>query len=118
MARPHPALVDLAAGGQWFEPGRLSKLERQAKQLSDAYLPGAMHVLRRLIVVGRDDDLDEEERNATGAGLIMTGSGSTSGTVRPATWTTAPDWSRTVLFASGLPSTLVPDGSTSAVPCG
>jgi hypothetical protein len=63
-------LLDLAAGGQWFEETRLEKLERQAKQLGDAYLPGARVVLRRLIGVGRDGALDDETRNAAGAGLI------------------------------------------------
>jgi hypothetical protein len=63
-------LVDLATSGQWFEETRLARLDRQAKQLSDAYLPGAMIVLRRLIGVGRAADLDDEHRNTVGAGLI------------------------------------------------
>jgi hypothetical protein len=63
-------LVDLAAGGQWFEATRLAKLDRQAKQLADAYLPGAMVVLRRLINTGRAENLDEEHRNAVGSGLV------------------------------------------------
>src|SRR5207249_1999767 len=29
-------LLDLVAGGQWFEPSRLARLERQSKQLADA----------------------------------------------------------------------------------
>src|SRR6266542_5594240 len=32
-------VLDLVAGGQWFEQSRLDRLERQAKQMSDAYLP-------------------------------------------------------------------------------
>jgi hypothetical protein len=63
-------LVDLVAGGQWFEASRLERLERQAKQLGDAYLPAAMHVVRRLIVVGRQADLSDEERLAHAADLI------------------------------------------------
>lgn len=63
-------LVDLAAGGQWFEDKRLDKLERQAKQLGDAYLPGARVVLNRLIKVGRDETVDDDYRNAAGAGYI------------------------------------------------
>src|SRR6516164_5139485 len=35
-------LTDLVAGGQWFEQSRLDRLDRQAKQMADAYLPGAM----------------------------------------------------------------------------
>ena len=34
-------VLDLVAGGQWFEASRLERLGRQAKQMSDAYLPGA-----------------------------------------------------------------------------
>ncbi len=63
-------VLDLVAGGQWFEATRLDKLERQAKQLSDAYLPAAMFVLRRLVLVGRDESLADEERLAQGADLI------------------------------------------------
>ncbi len=63
-------VLDLVAGGQWFEKTRLDKLERQAKQLSDAYLPAAMYVLRRLVLVGRDEGLADEERLARGADLI------------------------------------------------
>jgi hypothetical protein len=63
-------LLDLAAGGQWFDDATLGKLERQSKQLSDAYLPGARIVLRRLIGVGRGAGLDDEQRNTAGADLI------------------------------------------------
>jgi hypothetical protein len=63
-------LVDVATGGQWFEDKRLDKLERQARQLSDAYLPGARVVLNRLIEVGRDETVDDDYRNAAGSGFI------------------------------------------------
>ncbi|HWG44440.1 MAG TPA: SWIM zinc finger family protein [Gemmataceae bacterium] len=63
-------VVDLVSGGQWFEETRLDKLERQAKQLGDAYLPGAMYVLNRLILVGRDEELSDEERMARASDLI------------------------------------------------
>jgi hypothetical protein len=63
-------VVDLVAGGQWSDKSRLDKLERQSKQLGDAYLPAAMHVLNRLVLVGRDSDLSEEERMAQAADLI------------------------------------------------
>jgi len=63
-------VVDLVSAGQWHEESRLDKLERQAKQLADSYLPGAMHVLRQLIVVGREECLSEEERMATASDLI------------------------------------------------
>jgi hypothetical protein len=63
-------LLDLASGGQWFDDATLAKLERQSKQLSDAYLPGARVVLRRLIGIGRDTRLDDEQRNTAGADLI------------------------------------------------
>jgi hypothetical protein len=63
-------VLDLVAGGQWFEPARLDKLERQAKQLSDAYLPATMFVLRRLVLVGRDESLSDEERMAVASDLV------------------------------------------------
>jgi hypothetical protein len=63
-------VVDLVEAGQWFESSRLDKLERQAKQLNDAYLPGAMHDLRRLVLLGRDEALAEDERLSRGADLI------------------------------------------------
>lgn len=63
-------VLDLAAAGQWHEPSRLDQLERQARQLSDAYLPGAMILLRRLILAGRQQDLPQEEREVLGSGLI------------------------------------------------
>jgi hypothetical protein len=63
-------LVDLAAGGQWFGKTRIEKLKRQAKQLGDAYLPGARVVLNRLVEVGEDETVDDDYRNAVGAGHI------------------------------------------------
>jgi SWIM zinc finger len=63
-------LIDLVAGGQWFEASRLERLERQSKQMADAYLPGTMVALHRLVLLGRQRGLAEEERNATAADLI------------------------------------------------
>jgi hypothetical protein len=63
-------VLDLVSAGQWFEATRLEKLQRQAKQLGDAYLPGAMFVLNRLALVGQEDSLSDEERLAQGADLI------------------------------------------------
>jgi hypothetical protein len=63
-------VVDLVAAGQWHEGSRLDQLERQAKQLSDAYLPGAMTELRRLVLVGRQQELPEAERLVRGTGII------------------------------------------------
>lgn len=57
-------VVDLVCGGQWFEATRLDKLERQAKQVGDAYLNGAMYALNRLILLGRDASVSDEERMA------------------------------------------------------
>lgn len=63
-------LLDLVSAGQWHEKSRLEKLDRQAKQLSDAYLPGAMVMLRRLVLTGQEEGLSEDERLARGADLI------------------------------------------------
>ena len=63
-------VIDLVSGGQWFEKTRLDKLERQDKQLGDAYLPGAMFVLNRLILAGRDEGLSDEERMARASDLL------------------------------------------------
>ena len=63
-------LIDLVAAGQWFESGRLDKLERQSKQLNDSYLPATMYTLRRLINLGRQEDVSDEERMAYASDLI------------------------------------------------
>jgi hypothetical protein len=63
-------LIDLVAGGQWFEESRLDRLDRQSKQMADAYLPGAMVVLRRLVLLGREEGVPEEERTAVAADLV------------------------------------------------
>ena len=63
-------VLDLVAGGQWFEAARLERLGRQAKQMSDAYLPGALVMLRRLILLGGQQAISEEERMAVAADLI------------------------------------------------
>jgi hypothetical protein len=63
-------LIDLVGAGQWFEPSRLERLDRQARQMADAYLPGAMVELRRLVLLGQEKGLPEEERAARGADLI------------------------------------------------
>ncbi len=63
-------VIDLVSGGQWFEKSRLGRLENQSKQMSDHYLPGAMIMLRRLVLLGRDDEVTDEERIARGSELI------------------------------------------------
>src|SRR5262245_9804698 len=63
-------LIDMVNAGQWYEDSRLDKLERQSKQLIDAYLNGAAVMLNRLVLVGRREDIDDEERLALGADLI------------------------------------------------
>jgi SWIM zinc finger len=63
-------VVDLVAGGQWYETNRLDKLDRQAKQLGDAFLNAAMFSVNRLVLVGREAGLSDEERNARASDLI------------------------------------------------
>src|SRR5262249_49242409 len=63
-------VTDLVSGGQWFEKSRLARLENQSKQMSDHYLPGAMMMLRRLALAGREADFTEDERVAQGSELI------------------------------------------------
>lgn len=63
-------LVDLVGGGQWFEASRLERLERQAKQMADAYLPGARIKLQELVLLGNRSDLTEEEKTARAADVI------------------------------------------------
>jgi hypothetical protein len=63
-------LIDVVAGGQWSEEARLDRLDRQTRQMADHYLPGAMIVLNRLILLGRDETLSEEERTARAADCI------------------------------------------------
>jgi hypothetical protein len=63
-------LLDLVASGQWYERSRLDRLERQAKQLNDAYLPGPLVTLRRLVLLGNRKDIADEERAARGSDFI------------------------------------------------
>ncbi len=63
-------LVDLVSAGEWSEAGRLDKLDRQAKQLADAYLNRAMFLVRELVLLGRAEGLSDEERNARASEVI------------------------------------------------
>src|SRR5262245_50475204 len=63
-------LIDLVAGGQWYEKSRLERLERQSKQMMDMYLKGAYVTLQRLIIVGRDGTKSDEEKTAHAADYI------------------------------------------------
>jgi hypothetical protein len=63
-------LLDLAASGSWFSPERLNLLERQSRQLADAYLPQASTALRRLARLGRRTGLAWEERAGLARDLI------------------------------------------------
>ncbi len=63
-------LVELVAAGQWFETSRLEKLEKQSKQLSDSHLPASMFILRRLMLLGKQKEISEEERMAYAADLV------------------------------------------------
>jgi hypothetical protein len=63
-------LVELVAAGHWFEEGRVEKLERQAKNLGDAHLPAATHTLRRLLLLGKQKGIGDEERQFLGTDLI------------------------------------------------
>jgi hypothetical protein len=63
-------LVDLVAAGQWFEEGRVEKLERQAKALSDAHLPLATYTLRKLLLLAKQKAIGEDDRTFLGADLI------------------------------------------------
>jgi hypothetical protein len=62
-------LLDLVAVGQWYESSRLDRLERQAKQMNDAYLPGARVMLRRLVLLG-EAEMAADERAARAAEVI------------------------------------------------
>jgi hypothetical protein len=63
-------LVDLVAGGQWFEEGRVEKLERQAKSLGDAHLPLATYTLRKLLLLAKQKGISDEDRQFLGAEVI------------------------------------------------
>jgi len=63
-------VVDLVAGGAWSDKARLDKLDRQSKQLGDAYLNAAMYTVNALVLVGREEGLNEEERMARASDLI------------------------------------------------
>jgi hypothetical protein len=63
-------LVDVVAAGQWFESSRLEKLDRQSKQLNDSYLPATMYLLRRLILLGQNKSVSDEEKLAASSDII------------------------------------------------
>lgn len=63
-------LVDIVASGQWFEPSRLEKIDRQAKQLNDSYLPATMFLLRRLTLLGQNKTISDEEKLAASSDII------------------------------------------------
>jgi uncharacterized Zn finger protein len=63
-------VLDLVTSGQWSSRAQVARLEKQAKQLQDAYLPGARMMLNRLIVLAQEDGHSEEEKQTLGADLI------------------------------------------------
>jgi hypothetical protein len=63
-------VTDLVAAGQWYEASHLDRIERQALQMSDAYLPGARITLRQLALLGRREDVSDEVRNETAASIF------------------------------------------------
>lgn len=63
-------LIELVAGGHWFEEGHIEKLERLSKNLGDAHLPAATYTLRRLLLTGKQKGIGDEERQFLGADLI------------------------------------------------
>lgn len=63
-------LVDLVAEGHWFDEAHLEKIERVAKSLHDARLPLATTTLRRLLLLGKQKGIGDEERQLVGVDLI------------------------------------------------
>lgn len=63
-------LLDLVGSGPWDNPEALARLERQANQMNDAYLPGARTMLRRLVLLDVPHELPDDVRNALAADVI------------------------------------------------
>lgn len=63
-------VLDLVTSGQWFAPTQVARMERQAKQLTDAYLPGGRMMLHQLMHLAQTDAHADEERQALGAEII------------------------------------------------
>jgi hypothetical protein len=63
-------LIDLVAGGQWFDATRIDKIEKLSKHLSDASLPATVQGLRRLMVIAKQKDLNDEEKLICGTETI------------------------------------------------
>jgi hypothetical protein len=63
-------LADLVTAGKWFEKARLDRLERQGRQLNDFYVPGTRVTVQRLVLLGRDQKVSEEDRAARAADLV------------------------------------------------
>ncbi len=64
-------LIELVATGNWFEADRLEKIERQAKSLGDS-CPAATCGLRRLLVIAKQKEQTEDEKNMRAADAIGT----------------------------------------------
>ena len=63
-------LVELVGVGQWFETSRVEKIEKQSKQLSDAFLPMPMFGLRKLMLLAKAKDLNDEEKMASATDVL------------------------------------------------
>jgi hypothetical protein len=63
-------LIELVASGHWFEEGHIEKLERISKNLGDSHLPTATYALRRLLLLGKQKAIGEDDRLFLGANLI------------------------------------------------
>jgi len=63
-------LVEMVAGGVWFSPQHVEKVEKLSKQISDASIPAATFGLRRLQLIAKQKDLNEDDKVIAGTDVI------------------------------------------------
>ena len=63
-------LVELVAGGKWFEASSIEKIEKLTKHRGEASLPASIYGLRKLMLIAKQKDLGEEDKAFNGAEVI------------------------------------------------
>ncbi len=63
-------IYEIVSGGKWFEKDRLDKFDRYGKTLVESHLPLAAYTLRRLIALGKQKGMSDEERLVYGGEVI------------------------------------------------
>jgi len=63
-------IYEIVSLGKWYEKERLEKFDRYGKTLVESHLPLAAYTLRRLIALGKQKGISEEDRNVFGGEVV------------------------------------------------